>query len=192
MGGARKSPPSAELQTFSGRLQKVIALKKVDMKVLAKKLQCSPSDTQKILAGMREPSMKKLIVIAGTLGCSVDYLLGLSDGLGSDSNSTISQKSQAVKHNAVSESFFQIFPKLLDSDIELLINTAQFIVDRRAKKMKKVRAALARAKRKSVIADATSENDTKAYDDFDELDDEESYDTYEDDFDLTGFDSFTD
>jgi DNA-binding helix-turn-helix protein len=186
MGGARKSPPSTELKTFSDRLQKVITLKKVDAKVLAKKLQCSPSDMQKILAGMREPSMKKLIVIAGALGCSVDYLLGLSDGLGSDSNDVISQKPQIAKNSAVSEPFFQIFPKLLDSDIELLTNMAQFIVDRRAKKMKKVRAALARSKCKKAIADVVYENDEESYDKFY---DEESY---EDGFDDTEFDSFTD
>jgi transcriptional regulator with XRE-family HTH domain len=78
MGIARQSPPSPELKVFSDRIQKAIEFKKIDLAALAKDLDYKPEDIRRLLVGMREPSMKKLMLLANSLGCSVDYLLGLA------------------------------------------------------------------------------------------------------------------
>jgi transcriptional regulator with XRE-family HTH domain len=78
MGTARQSPPSPELKIFSDRLQEAMKFKKIDVAVLAKKSEYKPDDIHKMLSGMREPGLKKLILLANSLSCSVDFLLGLA------------------------------------------------------------------------------------------------------------------
>jgi transcriptional regulator with XRE-family HTH domain len=146
MGIARQSPPSSELKTFSDRLKKAIAFKKKDTAVLAKESGYKPDDINKLLQGMREPSMKKLVLLANSLGCSIDYLLGLTPeakrasvmvqadtdaikGRTSDRGQTSGQ----ISGNA--ELFLAIVPELLESDVELILYLASFLIDRKEKRL---------------------------------------------------------
>jgi transcriptional regulator with XRE-family HTH domain len=144
MGVVRQSPPSPELKIFSERIKNAIAFKKINIVDLAKGSEYTLYDINKLLNGMREPSMKKLILLANTLGCSVDYLLGLTPEakrasvvVQADTNAL---KSQSIEPGQTSghisgkvAPFLAAVPKLLESDIELLLYIAGFLIERKEK-----------------------------------------------------------
>jgi hypothetical protein len=142
MGIPRQSPPSAELKIFSTRLQKAIEFKKIDIAVLAKNSEYKPIDIDKMLKGMREPCMKKLILLANSLECSVDYLLGLTPEAKrvtvAAMAGTNACKPQLSGHGQTSGQISGklgplavMIPELLESDVELLAYTAGFLINRR-------------------------------------------------------------
>jgi transcriptional regulator with XRE-family HTH domain len=164
MGVSRQSPPSPELKIFSDRLQKVIEFKKTDTAILAKSLDYKPDDIYKLLTGMREPSMKKLILLADLLGCSVDYLLGLTpepqrasvvveadtDALTSQSNEREQTSGQITGKE---KPFLSMVSELPESDIELLMYIAGFLIERKEKRLSKIVSAIKNVKEEN---DSTS------------------------------------
>jgi transcriptional regulator with XRE-family HTH domain len=147
MGTVRQSPPSSELKIFSNRLQKAIEFKKIDIAVLAKNSEYKSDDINKMLMGMREPSMKKLILLANSLECSVDYLLGLTAEIKratvvptADTNTPLSlqpsecgQTSGQISDNV--EQIIALLPKLLEFDVELIRFIMEFLIEKREKRL---------------------------------------------------------
>jgi transcriptional regulator with XRE-family HTH domain len=148
MGTVRQSSPSPELITFSNRLQKAIDFNKIDISTLAKSSDYKPDDIHKLLTGMREPGMKKLILLANSLGCSVDYLLGLTPeakrasvvvqadtdalkGQSSERGQTSGQTPGRIPDKA--KALLAVIPQLMESDVELLLYIARFVKERREK-----------------------------------------------------------
>jgi transcriptional regulator with XRE-family HTH domain len=211
MGTARQSPPSPELKIFGERLTKAIEFKKIDISALAKEFKCSPSDIKKMMNGMREPSMTKLITIADTLGCSSDYLLGLSLEA-QRAAVVVSADTDAIKlkqseHRQTSGQisgktgqFLAIIPELLEADIDLLMHIAGFLIERKAKGMTRLMEAVAtdsKGKPKPSEFGELSDDDFKDDDLWDEVEDDEFEDDdlnedededFEDDFDEDDFD----
>jgi transcriptional regulator with XRE-family HTH domain len=196
MGIARQSPPSSELMVFSDRLQKVIEFKKIDISDLAKNAEYKPDDIRKLLAGMREPSMKKLMLLADSLGCSADYLLGLTPEpqrasivVESDTDAIKPQSSERgqtsgqISGNV--EQFLAIIPELMDSDIELLMYIAGFLIERKEKRVTRiVDAVTAKSSKEAEALLRTSyikNNDELDDDDFEEDEDDGLWDGVEDD-----------
>jgi transcriptional regulator with XRE-family HTH domain len=196
MGIARQTPPSQELKNFASRLSKAIDLKKIELSVIAKKLGCAPVDVKKMLSGMREPTMKKLIVLANVLECSVDYLLGLTPepqrasvvieagtNPGRPQSSQRGQTSGQIAGNA--EQFAAIIPELLDSDTELLIYIAGFLIERKEKRLAKIAEAVTARTPKEVesssLPKSNSEFDEEDFGEEDDLWDDVEDESFEDD-----------
>jgi transcriptional regulator with XRE-family HTH domain len=201
MGIARQSPPSPELKIFSDRLKKAIEFKKIDIAGLAKGSGYKPDDISKLLTGMREPSIKKLILLANTLGCSIDYLLGFSPEakrasvvVSADIDAVERQSSGHGQISGKAERFMAMLPKLLESDAELLMHIAGFLIERKEKGLARLMKAVADSKSKKELEKEKSGVPPKASigkpqdddcddgfdDDFDEED--ELWDSDEDDF----------
>lgn len=215
MGTARQSPPSQELKIFSDRLQKAIEFKKIDLGVLAKESEYKPDDIHKLLTGMREPGFKKLTLLANSLGCSVDYLLGLTPearraGVVEPDVDVVNpqpiesgQTSGRLSNKA--EQFIAMLPALMELDVELLTYIAGFLIERKEKRLSKfIDAVVAKPPKEDdsipqisrpTNKDSFSEDD---FDDADDLwddveDDEFEDDDWEDDcFDDDDFDDFDD
>lgn len=191
MGTARQTPPSSELKTFSSRMSKAIAFQKMDIPEVAKKLGVAPADIKKMLTGMREPSMKKLIILAKTLDCSVDYLLGLTSEMkhvcvvASADTNAISHKS--VERGQTSgqktgkiDMFISMIPELLEADVDLLAYLAGFLISREKKNMENfVKQAVKKPDKIDLVDDD--------FDDFDDLADDVN-DWEDDEFDDDGLD----
>jgi transcriptional regulator with XRE-family HTH domain len=216
MGIARQSPPSPELKVFSDRLLKAIEFKKIDIGVLAKDSGYSPCDIHRLLAGMREPGMKKLILLANTLGCSADYLLGLTPEarratvvVEADTNALKPRSSEpgqtSGQISGKAARFAAMVPDLLESDIDLLAHLAGFLIVRRKDNLAKFKEAVMGASGKSGQLPAKDsipnprdetvfddDNDDDLGDDFsDEADDFEDGDFEEEDDDFE-YDDFED
>jgi transcriptional regulator with XRE-family HTH domain len=195
MGIARQSPPTPELKVFSDRLRKAIDFKKIDIAVLAKDSEYKPDVIHKLLAGTREPGMKKLIFLANALGCSVDYLLGLSpepqrEGvvIKADTNAI---KGLSGEHGETPElisgrikQFAAILPELLECDAELLMRIAGFLIERNKKRLARFADALAAKSPKeanSLLERSCPENNDEFNDDIFEEEDDDLWDSIEDD-----------
>jgi transcriptional regulator with XRE-family HTH domain len=211
MGIARQSPPSSELKIFADRLQKAIEFKKIDIAVLAESLEYKPDVIHRMLKGMREPSMRKLILLANSLGCSVDYLLGLTPEakratvvVTADTNAIELQPSERgptsgqISGNV--EQIVALLPKLLEFDVELIRFIIDFLIKKRKERLARLIGAVTAksseeidSKSKEVRAESdinfaeedffTMEDDDLEEDDFGEDDDLEDEDEDEDDFD---------
>jgi hypothetical protein len=207
MGTARQKPPSPELKTFASRLNKAIALKKIDLAVIAKKLNCAPADVKKMTIGMREPSMKRLIALANAIECSVDYLLGLTPEANCASVA-VTADTNAVKPNPVERAptpgrvsdkvdlFIGMLPELLEADVDLLAYLAGFLISRKRNNLANLAKAVigASAKERRVVKSPTVEvslskpkdevdfDDEDLFNDADNFEDEEFDDDFEDDF----------
>jgi transcriptional regulator with XRE-family HTH domain len=197
MGTVRQSPPSPELKVFSDRLRKAIEFKKIDIETLAKDLEYSPCDIRKMLEGMREPGMKKLILLADSLGCSVDYLLGLTLEarratmvVEADTNAL---KPRSSEHGQTSGQISgkagqlaAMLPDLLESDIDLLAHLAGFLIGRRKDSLAKFKKAVMGSPCKSGQPPAKDSvpkpKDETAFDDDDD-DDDDLFDDLDDDLD---------
>jgi transcriptional regulator with XRE-family HTH domain len=153
MGTARQSLPTPELETFSDRLQEAVKFKKIDISVLAKETEYKPDDIHKLLAGMREPGFKKLILLANALGCSVDYLLGLipepqraSIVIEADTDALNQQPGgrgqTSGQISGKKEQFIAMVPELMESDTELLTYLAGFLIERKEKRFTKLMEAV--------------------------------------------------
>jgi transcriptional regulator with XRE-family HTH domain len=211
MGVARQSPPSPELKVFSGRLQKAIEFKKIDIAVLVKDSEYKSDDIHRLLRGMREPGMKKLILLANSLGCSVDYLLGLAPEAQRASvvveADTDAIKLQSSEHGQTSRQisgkagrFIAMIPKLLESDVDLLMYLAGFLIERKEKGLSRfVKAVTAEPKKETErvkpIENFVRGNKNKdGLDgcspdaDDDDFDADELWDDVDDDFDEDEFD----
>jgi transcriptional regulator with XRE-family HTH domain len=186
MGVDRQSPPSPELKVFSDRLQKAMEFKKIDVAVLAKNLEYKPGDIHKMLAGMREPSLKKLMLLANSLGCSVDFLLGLTPEAKRASvvvevdmdakKPQLSERGQTSGQiSGKVERFIAMMPELLESDVELLMYLAGFLIDRKGKMLAKIMGAVAEKPPKEAESlpqiSHSKNNDDLSDGDFDEEDD---------------------
>jgi transcriptional regulator with XRE-family HTH domain len=151
MGVARQSSPSPELKTFSARLKKAIAFKKQSREVIAKEAGYTLADFERLLKGMREPGFKKLILLANSLGCSVDYLLGLTPEAKQASivinADTEALRAESIKSDKVKQ-FLALVPELLEVDIELLAYIAGFLIERKEKGLKKLIETVAAAPKK--------------------------------------------
>jgi transcriptional regulator with XRE-family HTH domain len=187
MGIARQSPPSPELKIFSDRLQEAIKFKKIDTAVLAKESEYKPDDIHKLLTGMKEPGFKKLMLLANSLGCSVDYLLGLTPKP-QRASVIVEADTDAIKHQPSErgqtsgqisgnvEPFVAMIPELLESDIELLMYLAGFLIERKEKRLAKFMGAL--TEKPSSVPETVS---PKANDDLSDDDLDDSWDDIEDD-----------
>jgi transcriptional regulator with XRE-family HTH domain len=202
MGIARQSPPSPELKIFSDRLREAIEFKKIDISVLAKEAEYKPDDIHKLLTGMREPGFKKLMLLANSLGCSVDYLLGVTSRpkrasivIEADTNALNPQPSERGQTlgqiSDIVGQFVATVPELLESDVEILMCLAEFLIERRKKRLAKLMETVnARPSEKADIVPqvprSKNSNDPVDDDDFDEEDiefDDEFEDEFEDDDD---------
>jgi transcriptional regulator with XRE-family HTH domain len=197
MGTVRQSPPTSELKVFSDRLQRAIKFKKIDTATLAKNTGYKPEDIQRLLAGMREPSMKKLILIANALGCSVDYLLGLTtepkrasvvievdtDALNPQSRERGQTSGQI---SGKTGAFLAMLPELMEYDIELLMYIAGFLIGRKKKGLARFMDALASRAPKKEDSLSSKVSNSKNDDDFTDDDFEEDElgdnDEFDDDF----------
>jgi transcriptional regulator with XRE-family HTH domain len=194
MGIARQSPPSAELVVFSDRLCKAIEFKKIDVAALAKDSEYKSEDIHKMLKGMKEPGLKKLTLLANSLGCSVDYLLGLGP-TPQRASVVVEVDTDAIKHQPSErgqtsgqisgnvEQIIALLPKLFESDVELIRFIIEFFVEKRANRVSTFMNPLIRKPSKeteSIPKETPSKsNDDLADDDFDEEDD--LWDAIEDD-----------
>jgi transcriptional regulator with XRE-family HTH domain len=153
MGIARQSPPSPELKIFSDRFREAIEFKKIDISVLAKEAEYKPDDIHKLLTGMREPGFKKLMLLANSLGCSVDYLLGLTPKpqrasivVKADTevlNPQPGERGQmSGQFSGVVGQFVAMVPELLESDVEILMCLAGFLIERRERRLAKLMEAV--------------------------------------------------
>jgi hypothetical protein len=107
-----------------------------------------------MLTGMREPGFKKLILLANSLGCSVDYLLGLSSQpkrasvvVEADTEVIDRQSSKCEQTSGqISgklEQFIAMLPELLEYDIELLMYLAGFFIEKKKKRLLNLAKAVA-------------------------------------------------
>jgi hypothetical protein len=135
---------------------------------------------------MREPSMKKLIVLSESLGCSVDYLLGLTPDMqraslvvGADTSSISSKSSEPVRTSAAVSGkrgqLADMLSELMDSDIELLTHIASFLTERKEKGLKKLMSA---------IGNRSSSKRNPEDDFFETFADDDDFDDYDDDNDF--------
>jgi transcriptional regulator with XRE-family HTH domain len=184
MGIARQSPPTSELKVFSDRLQRAIKFKKIDTATLAKNTEYKPEDIQRLLAGMREPSMKKLILIANALGCSVDYLLGLTPEpkrasvvIKADTDALNPQSSErgqtSGQISGKAEPLLAMVPELLESDVELLMYIAGFLIERKEKRWARIAEAMTSNPPKKSDPPLPKVSDSKDGDDLTDSDFEE-------------------
>jgi transcriptional regulator with XRE-family HTH domain len=212
MGTSRQTPPSKELKIFSDRLSKAIAFKKVELSVIAKNIGCAPADVKKMLSGMREPTMKKLIILANILGCSVDYLLGLTPEpqrasvvVEVDTNALKSQPSErgqtSGQISGKIEQFAAIMPELLESDVELLMYIAGFLIERKEERLSRIMDAMTSKPPKetdSLSKSSHSKNNNDELEDDDpgeeddDLWDEIEDDEFEDDLEEDDFEDYED
>jgi hypothetical protein len=136
-----------------------------------------------MLKGMREPGMAKLILLANILGCSVDYLMGLTPEaqraiivVESDTNALKPQSSERgqtsgqFSGNAVKLKV--MIAELMEPDVDLLLHIAEFIIERRKKGMLEfVKAVTAESKeevpqKKANAAENSTEKGKPGFDDF--------------------------
>jgi transcriptional regulator with XRE-family HTH domain len=207
MGTVRQSPPSSELKIFSDRLQKAIEFRKIDIAALAKDSEYKSDDINKMLKGMREPSMKKLILLANSLGCSVDYLLGLTPETKRATVATMADtntfKSQPSEHGQTSgqisgnvEQIITALPKLLEFDIELISFIIKFLIEKREKRIAKFVDVVTGKSPKEVnsVNKTTISKEDNSFDDDDLWGDIEDDEFEDDDFGDDGFedDNFED
>jgi transcriptional regulator with XRE-family HTH domain len=199
MGIARQSPPSPELKVFSDRLREAIEFKKIDIPVLAKEAEYKPDDIHKLLAGMREPGFKKLTLLANSLGCSVDYLLGLTPRpqrasivIEADTNALNPQPGErgqtSGQISGIAGPFVAMMSKLMESDIELLMYLAGFLVEKREKMLAKIMGDINAkpSKETGVIPQVPcSKNNDDSLDDLNEedIEFEDEFEDDDDDFD---------
>jgi transcriptional regulator with XRE-family HTH domain len=184
MGTPRQSQPGPELLIFGERLTKAIEFKKIDISVFAKELNCAPSDIKKMMGGMREPTMTKMIRIANILGCSVDYLLGLTPeakraslvvtadtGLLKPQRAGPVQASGQIPDKA--GRFIALVSELLETDIDLLMYIAGFLIERKEKGLLRLAEAInVEAKEDTKKSFSTGKPKVPEFDaDFDEDDD---------------------
>jgi transcriptional regulator with XRE-family HTH domain len=222
MGAQRQSPPSPELKVFGNRLAKAAELKKIDISVLAKELNCAPADIKKMMSGMRELTMTKMMRVSNILGCSVDYLLGLTPEakraslvVTADTGLLKPESSEPVQTSGRIPGkfgqFMMMVSGLLETDIDLLMYIAGFLIERKEKGLLRLAKAInegakedtkeSRSVRvsagKSKVSDSDEESDDDFEDDdlFDGVEDEddggyEDDDIFddEDDFDDEDFD----
>lgn len=161
MGISRQSPPSAELKVFSERLREIIEFKKIEIAVLAKECGYKPDDVHRLLKGMREPGFKKLITLANSLGCSSDYLLGLTSKpqradvvVEVDTNALKYQSSECGQTSGQisgkTERLAAVLPELPESDIDLLTHLAEFFIERKKTRLLKfVKTVIAEPKERA-------------------------------------------
>lgn len=71
---------------FGKRLDKVLTIRKIKQKELAKALNTIDNTISYFVSGSRSPNMEQLIKISKYLNVSVDYLLGLTDVMGKNSD----------------------------------------------------------------------------------------------------------
>jgi transcriptional regulator with XRE-family HTH domain len=192
--------------------------KKIDVAALAKDLEYKPSEIRNLLTGMREPSMKKLILLANLLGCSVDYLLGLAPEpqrasivIEADTNAIKPQPDECGQTSGQISGkagrFVAMAPKLLDFDFEMLIHIAKYLIERNEKGLLKFVKIVRQSSKKEAekagesagkagLGAGNADFDDDVFDE-DELwgdDDSEQEKAYEkdfdddDDFDDDGFD----
>jgi transcriptional regulator with XRE-family HTH domain len=189
MGVARQSPPSPELKVFSDRFKNAIAFKKIDIADLAKKSEYKPCDISKLLSGMLEPGMKKLVLLANALGCSVDYLLGLTPEAKRASVvievDTDAFKPQSSERGQTSGQisgkagrFASMIPELPGFDIELLTHIASFLIERKKGGLARLMKAVAdkpkrklEESKKTLVGKAPMDVLDSDDDDFDDEDD---------------------
>jgi transcriptional regulator with XRE-family HTH domain len=199
MGTARKSPPSQELNIFSDRLREAIEFKKMDISVLAKETEYKPDDIHKLLTGMREPGFKKIMLLANSLGCSVDYLLGLTPRpqrasivIEADTNALNQQPSErgqtSGQISGIVGQFVAMVPKLLESDVEILTCLAGFLIERKEKRLAKLMEAVNDKPPKETCTSpqvSRSKSNDDSLDDFNEEDIEfdDEFEDDDDDFD---------
>jgi transcriptional regulator with XRE-family HTH domain len=188
MGTSRQSPPSPELKIFSDRLQEAIKFKKIDIVVLAKESEYKPDDINKLLAGMKEPGFKKLILLANSLGCSVDYLLGITPRpqrasvvVEADTDAIKHQPNERGQTSGQCGQFVAMIPKLLESDIELLMHLAGFLIERKEKRLAKFMGALTEKPSSVLETVLPKKDDGLTGNDLDELWDDIEDDEFEDD-----------
>jgi transcriptional regulator with XRE-family HTH domain len=193
MGIARQTPPTSELKVFSDRLQRAIKFKKIDTATLAKNTGYKPEDIQRLLAGMREPSMKKLILLANALGCSVDYLLGLAPEpkqasvvVEADTDALNPQSSErgqtSGQISGKSGSLLAMVPELLESDVELLMHIAGFLIERKEKRLARIAEAVTSNSPKKNDPPLPKVSDSRDDDDLTDSDFEDD-DLWDDDLD---------
>jgi transcriptional regulator with XRE-family HTH domain len=203
MGTARKSPPSLELRVFSERLQKAIEFKRIDISVLARESEYKPDDIHKLLSGMREPGLKKLMLLSSALGCSVDYLLGLTSEpkragvvVLADTDVLNRQSSErgqtSGQISGKLEQFITTVPKLLDADVEMFTYLAKFLIDRREKIFLRFSEKITKSSEKEKLnPDKISVDKLKGKAGFDDcLDDDGFDDLWEDDIEIEFDDEF--
>jgi transcriptional regulator with XRE-family HTH domain len=193
MGTSRQTPPSQELKIFADRLSKAINTKRIELSTIAKEFGCAPADVKKMLSGMREPTMKKLIVLANVLECSADYLLGLVPEPQRASvvieAGTTSSKPQSSERGQTSgqitgniEQFAAIIPELLEADTELLLYIAGFLIERKEKRLAKIVKAISSKETDSELAmEHLKDNEDLNDDDFEEEDENDLWDDIEED-----------
>jgi transcriptional regulator with XRE-family HTH domain len=193
MGIARQSPPSAELIVFSDRLQKAIEFKKIDIEALAQDSEYKPDDINKMLKGMKEPGFKKLMLLANSLGCSVDYLLGLTPKP-QRASVVVEVDTDAIKYHSGErgqtsgqisgnvERIVAMLPNLLEFDIELIKFIIGFLIEKRGERLTKLVGALT-GKSSKEIESIPKETLPKSDDDLadDDFDEEDLWDIVEDD-----------
>jgi transcriptional regulator with XRE-family HTH domain len=205
MGTVRKSPASPELKIFSDRFKKAIGFKKIDIAVLAKDSEYKPSYIQRLLTGKREPGMKKLILLANSLGCSVDYLLGLTTEARRATvvveADTDAIKPRSSEHGQTSgqisgkaERLAAMIPELRDYNIELLTHIAEFIIEKRKQDLERLVEAITEEPKKDIekgkvgfdgrVPDSGEDDFEDDFDDDDFEDDD--FDDDDDEFDDCG------
>ena len=69
--------------TFMERLKELRLEKELTQRALAKVLNVSPNCICEWEKGRSEPSIESLKILASCLECTIDYLLGFSDDIGS-------------------------------------------------------------------------------------------------------------
>jgi transcriptional regulator with XRE-family HTH domain len=204
MGRQRFLPPGPELELFSERLRTAMTFKNIGAASLAKDAGYEVSDINRLLAGMREPGMKKLILLAKSLECSADYLLGLADEPQRASAAAMTDadaiKPESAERGQTSGQRGQIsggakqlaagLSELPKSDVKLLLRITEFLIERRKEGMLKlVRAITADTKEevspeKAVSAEKTnSKADSDDFDGYSPNDDIEFNDGLDDDDD---------
>jgi transcriptional regulator with XRE-family HTH domain len=184
MGKKRQTPPTPQLKVLAERLEKSMAFKGINNATLAKETGYSPSDITSLLKGMREPSMNKLISMAEILGCSVDYLFGLTP---ESKRATIAvtadtrqlSRMTSNKHNQLTA----LIPELVESDVELLTHITCFLIERKEKGLQKLASAISSTppRQDKALANDIRVDDNPFEDDFIEDDfDDESFDNIDD------------
>jgi transcriptional regulator with XRE-family HTH domain len=199
MGTFRQLPPSTELKVFSARIHKAIEFNKISIEVLAKNLNYKPDDIHRLLIGMREPGIKKLILLANSLGCSVDYLLGITPMpqrptvvVNVDTDTLKPQLSGRERTSGQitgkEKPFLSMLSELPESDIELLMYIAGFLIERKEKGLDKILSTMnTKNKNDSVSGTPISPSNNKPTDD--DFDEDSLWDGVEDDeFDDDDFD----
>jgi hypothetical protein len=155
-----------------------------------------------MMGGMREPAMVKMIRIANILGCSVDYLLGLTPEakraslvVTADTGLFKPKSGESVQTSGQASNKFEQFTAmasgLLEADIDLLMYIAGFLFERKEKGLLRLAKAMSegaeetpkesRSARVSIGRPKSPDLEKKLNDGFDE--DDDLFDGVEDDYD---------